>query len=135
MSSHIPASLRRLVAERAAYRCEYCGQPSAVALHPHEPDHIVPSQHGGTPDESNFALACFPCNRYKGPNAGSFDPITEELVPFFNPRTQRWDDHFAWNGARVEPRTAEARVTVRIFRLNDPERVAERERLMRAGLY
>ncbi len=135
MSDHISAALRRLVAERAAYRCEYCRLPLAVALHPHEPDHIVPSQHGGTTDEHNLALACFPCNRNKGPNAGSFDPVSNLLVPFFNPRTQLWDEHFAWDGARIQPRTAEARVTVRIFRLNDPVRVSERTRLMRSGLY
>lgn len=135
MSPYISMSLRRLVAERAGYRCEYCGLPSAIALHPHEPDHIIPTQHGGLTHEGNLAFACFPCNRAKGPNAGSFDPVTEALVPFFNPRTQRWDDHFAWNGARIQPHSAEARATVRIFRLNDPERVAERARLMHAGLF
>ncbi len=107
----------------------------AVALHPHEPDHIIPSQHGGTTRASNLALACFPCNRYKGPNAGSFDPDTEVLVPFFNPRTQRWEDHFAWDDARIRPLTAEARATARILRINDPERVEERRRLMRVGLF
>lgn len=39
MSSEVPTSLRRLVADRAAHRCEYCLLPQAVAFHQHEPDH------------------------------------------------------------------------------------------------
>jgi 5-methylcytosine-specific restriction endonuclease McrA len=63
MSSDVPASLRQLVAERAAYRCEYCLLPQAVVLHRHEPDHIVPIQHGGETHENNLALACLCCNQ------------------------------------------------------------------------
>ena len=133
MSTHIPAALRRLVAERAKDRCEYCRLPQAFALHPHEPDHVVPHQHGGTTHEDNLALACLRCNRHKGPNLGSLDPSTGVLVRFFNPRAQEWEAHFAWHGATIEPLTPEARVTVKIFRLNDPLRVAERARLMSRG--
>ena len=49
MSSEVPASLRQLVAERAAYRCEYCLLPQAVALHQHEPDHICRANIVGKP--------------------------------------------------------------------------------------
>lgn len=135
MAVEVPATLRRLAAERAAYRCEYCLLPQAVALHQHEPDHIVPRQHGGETHESNLALACLRCNRYKGPNVGSFDPLTGMLVPLFNPRTQPWTSHFAWDGATILPLTPEARVTIRLLRLNDADRVTERQRLMDAGLY
>jgi len=93
MSLELSASLRQLVAERAAYRCEYCLLPQAVALHQHEPDHIVSRQHGGETHENNLALACLRCNRYKGPNVGSFDPFTGLLVPLFNPRMQTWASH------------------------------------------
>jgi len=135
MPSDVPASLRQLVAERAAHRCEYCLLPEAVALHKHEPDHIVPRQHGGETHESNLSLVCLRCNRYKGPNVGSFDPLTGALVPFFNPRIHKWSDHFELDGATIQPRTPEGRVTVKILRLNDEEWVAERERLSDAGLY
>jgi hypothetical protein len=57
------------------------------------------------------------------------------LVPFFNPRTQEWTTHFAWEGATIQPLTPEGRVTVTILRLNDADRVAERQRLMAMGLY
>jgi hypothetical protein len=25
------------------------------------------------------------------------DPVTEQVVPLFNPRQMRWDDHFTWS--------------------------------------
>lgn len=135
MSSDIPASVRQLVAERARYRCEYCLLPQAVALHLHEPDHILPLQHGGETLENNLALACLRCNRFKGPNVGSFDPLTGVLVRFFNPRTDAWPSHFAWDGPTIRPLTAEGRVTVKVLRFNDVERVAERQHLLAVGLY
>ncbi|MCP4425409.1 MAG: HNH endonuclease [Chloroflexi bacterium] len=135
MSSDISASLRRQVQARAQYQCEYCLLPQAAALHKHEPDHIMPRQHGGITNADNLALSCMRCNRYKGPNVGSFDPETGALVPFFNPRIQKWREHFALRGAIIHPLTAEGRVTVLILRLNDGMRVAERKRLIKVGLY
>ena len=66
----VSTGLRELVADRAAYRCEYCLLPASAAFHSHEPDHIIPRQHGGLTDATNLAFACFRCNRYKGPNVG-----------------------------------------------------------------
>ncbi len=135
MAAPVSGRMRQAVAERAAYRCEYGGLPQKFALHAHEPDHIVPHQHGGESQLQNLAWACLRCNRYKGPNVGSFDPETGRLVPFFNPRTQAWAVHFAWEGATIQPLTSEGRVTVTILRLNDADRIAERQRLLAAGLY
>jgi hypothetical protein len=73
------------------------------------------------------------CNRYKRPNVGSFDPLTGVLVPLFNPRTQLWSSHFTWDGAIIQPLTPEGRVTVKILRLNDADRIAERQRLLGIG--
>ena len=74
MSVDIPAALRRLVTERAGGRCEYCLMPQSASAFAHEPDHIIPVQHGGKTEIGNLALACLRCNRHKGPNVGSFDP-------------------------------------------------------------
>jgi hypothetical protein len=82
-----------------------------------------------------LALACLRCNRYKGPNIGSLDPVTGRLVPFYNPRTQLWTDHFELEEGLLRPLTAEARVTVRILRLNDEDRVLERQMLLGAKRY
>lgn len=135
MSSRITKELRNLVNKRAHDCCEYCLLPQIAVFHKHEPDHIVPSQHGGATEANNLALSCMRCNRYKGPNVGSIDPQTKELVPFFNPRTQVWKKHFELNGAVIEPLTAEARVTIKILRINDESRILEREMLLEAGLY
>jgi len=135
LSSELSTGLRKLVIERAKNRCEYCLLPQSVSLHKHEPDHIVPLQHGGQTDADNLTLSCMRCNRYKGPNVGSFDPETGNLVPFFNPRTQDWANHFELDGAIIRPRTAEARVTVKIFRMNDEDRVLERQSLIEASLF
>lgn len=124
-----------VVSQRAGERCEYYMLSEAVSLHKHEPDHIIPRQHGGESVADNLALACLRCNRHKGPNVGSFDPLTGRLTPFFNPRQQEWAEHFRLEQAEIIPLTPEARVTVRIFHLNDADRVAERQALMNVGLY
>jgi hypothetical protein len=135
LSSDISPELRDLVRARAGNRCEYCRLPQSVVLHKHEPDHIIPRQHEGETVAANLALACMRCNRYKGPNVGSFDPNTGNLVPFFNPRQQNWADHFEFKDGVIWPITAEARVTVKILRLNDDERITERKELWGKGLY
>jgi len=118
MRAEIPTALRQAVFERARGRCEYCLLPQIAVAHQHEPDHIVPAQHDGKTVTDNLALACVRCNRYKGPNVGSFDPETGALVPFYNPRTQVWRDHFQLDGAVIRPLTPQGRVTVKILRLN-----------------
>lgn len=134
MSNFISLNLRNIIAERALNRCEYCLLPQTLALHKHEPDHIVPIQHGGETIEENLALSCIRCNRNKGPNIGSFDPETGELFPFYNPRKQNWAKHFKIKDAVIIPLTPEARVTVALFRLNDEDRIGERKCMKEAGL-
>ncbi len=113
MPSQISDSLRQKTTERADHCCEYYLFPQSMALHKHEIDHIVPIQHGGETSEDNLALSCMRCNRYKGPNIGSFDQETGQLVPFYHPRKNQWTSHFTLVGAIVQPITAEAKVTVR----------------------
>lgn len=134
MSSDIPNKLRQRVAVRAAQRCEYCRLPQAFAQHKYEPDHIRARQHGGQTVFENLALACLWCNRRKGPNVASFDPLTGQLVPLFNPRTQLWHEHFAWEGAFIQPLIAEARVTINLLRMNEDDRLAKRQAWLDAGL-
>ena len=135
MSAEIPASLRKLVRERAKEKCEYCLMPQSASPFEHEPDHIIPIQHGGKTETGNLALACLRCNRRKGPNVGSFDPESGALVPFFHPRAQKWRDHFRLKSAVIQRKTPEARVPVKILQLNDEARVEERERLIALGSY
>ncbi len=130
MAAQVTVALRRQVFERAQACCEYCLLPARFSLQFHEPDHVLPRQHGGETTFENLALACFRCNRHKGPNVGSYDPETGRLVPFFNPRKERWGEHFRFEGTQIVPLTPEGRVTVKILRLNEEDRLKEREKLL-----
>jgi hypothetical protein len=133
--TYIPEALRQFVSERAARRCEYCLYPQVASFLAFEMEHIIAEKHGGATVIDNLALACPYCNRFKGTDLGSLDPDTGQLTPFFNPRTQRWADHFRFEGAEILPLTPEGRVTVLILQFNQPDRVQERQHLIETGRY
>ncbi|MBD1874841.1 HNH endonuclease [Nodosilinea sp. FACHB-131] len=135
MGTYISAALRKQVTDRAGDRCEYCRFPQSVTLLAFEMEHIIAEKHGGTTSLDNLALACPYCNRAKGTDLGSIDPETNQLTPFFNPRTQNWREHFKLDGATIVPQTAAGRVTVFILQLNHPDRLQERKGLIAAGHY
>jgi len=83
----------------------------------------------------NLALACFDCNRFKGADIASIDVMTGELVSLFNPRIERWHEHFRLEGGRIIPLTASGRVTEKLLRLNLPVRLEIRARLARLQEY
>jgi hypothetical protein len=135
MSTYVPVALRKQVIERAESRCEYCRFPQSVTLLAFEMEHIISEKHGGITTLDNLALACPYCNRFKGTDLGSIDPETNQLTPFFHPRTQTWQDHFTLSGAIIVPQTPEGRVTVLILQFNYPDRVQERAGLIAVGQY
>ena len=60
MSSKRPArAVRRLVADRAQWRCEYCRSPAAFSTQPFEVDHIIPRSKNGLTVPENLALSGF----------------------------------------------------------------------------
>jgi len=134
-ATYISTSLRQQVIERANAHCEYCLFPQAFSFLAFEIEHIIAEKHGGQTRVDNLALACPFCNRFKGTDLGSLDPETGHLTAFFDPRRQRWDDHFRLNDGVIIPLTATGRVTETIFRLNRPDRVNERCRLIAVGQY
>ena len=133
--TYVPLELRQLVIERANNRCEYCLFPQEASLLALEMEHIIAEKHGGVTEANNLALACPFCNRAKGTDLGSIDSQTGQLTAFFNPRQQSWPDHFEFDGVKIVPLTAEARVTESILRLNHPDRLREREQLQQSGRY
>lgn len=102
---------------------------------PHEVDHVMARKHGGTDSLDNLCFSCFDCNRHKGSDIGAVDPMTGVLEPLFNPREQRWDDHFQLAEALIESLTAQGRVTVRLLRLNTVEQLEKRTVLIGLGRY
>ena len=97
----IAAALRLAVWERAGGRCEYCLISEEDSLTPHEPDHTIAVQHRGSTSLENLALACYDCNRPKGPNIASVDPRTGKSVFLFNPRRDIWAEHFRVEAGRI----------------------------------
>ena len=124
--TYISAALRREVIERAGNRCEYCLLPAEVAFYPHEVDHVIAEKHGGATNINNLAFACWRCNRHKGSDLTSFDPQTQQLSLLFDPRTQIWSEHFAYEGERITALTPEGRTTIILLQLNSDARLTER---------
>jgi 5-methylcytosine-specific restriction endonuclease McrA len=60
LGSDFSEPLRRLVAERAGYRCEYCLLHEDNSYSPHQIDHIISLKHGGRSDADNLALLLNP---------------------------------------------------------------------------
>ena len=136
MTSHISSKQRQFVVERANEQCEYCLlHQTDAALFDHEVDHVIAEKHGGPTTHDNLALACFECNRYKGSDVASFDPITGKITLLFNPREQHWSDHFQLNQATIVPLTPEGRVTAYLLRLNSEARLLRRSKLIALKRY
>jgi hypothetical protein len=135
MSSYVSNDLRELVAERADYLCEYCLIHEDDTHFGCQVDHIISVKHGGPTTAENLAYACAFCNRQKGSDIGSIVWETGEFVRFFNPRTDRWADHFQLDGVAIKPITKVAEVTVRILGFNDSNRLLERQELIDLGRY
>ncbi len=135
MSSEVSPSLRRQIRERSRGVCEYCLVHEDDLFHGCEVDHILSVKHRGLSVLENLAFACFHCNRHKGTDLGSVTIRTSTLVRFYNPRLDRWKEHFYWNEDRIEPLTDIGEVTVRLLDFNHPERVAFRKLLSETGRY
>ncbi len=134
MSEYVSIALRRELAALANGLCEYCLMPDAISQSPHEADHIVPLQHLGKTEIKNLALACFECNRHKGPNIGSYDAESGELVRLFHPRRDLWAVHFALVDGAIRPKTAIGRVTIRVLAINREMQVEKRRMAAELGL-
>lgn len=126
----VDEAFRNFVTERAGSRCEYCrlhqneGRPYRFPV-----DRIIAGQHGGTYDPQNTALSCHECNAKKGPNIAGVDPDDGAVVRLFNPRTQKWSDHFHFRGANIVGVTPTGRATVQTLGMNEEDRVLLRAEL------
>ncbi|HKI21249.1 MAG TPA: HNH endonuclease [Isosphaeraceae bacterium] len=127
--------IRELVRERAGDRCEYCLHRQEYAETTHHVEHIVAKQHLGSDDLSNLALASIHCNAHKGPNLTGIDSSSGMIVPLFNPRQDRWADHFTLRGALIVGRTPSGRATISVLAMNSRHRLNVRAELISQGLY
>lgn len=118
-SDPIPADLRQQVIERAGNRCEYCKLSQAGQEATFHIDHVIPRARGGRTELDNLALACVSCSLHKGARQQVPDPQTGKLVRLFNPRQDRWEEHFRWTQVVVLVGLTEiGRATVEALELN-----------------
>jgi hypothetical protein len=108
---------------RAGRRCEYCRMHQALQGATFHVEHIMPSSRGGLSDLDNLAWACPSCNLHKSDRVEALDPDTGATAPLFNPRIDRWTDHFRWSGYFIEGLTAIGRATVFALDLNNSRRI------------
>jgi hypothetical protein len=131
----ISAQLRERVSRTARFSCGYCLTSQRVVGPLLEIDHILPASQGGTSKERNLWLACPLCNSYKADRVASLDPVTNVVVSLFNPREDRWSDHFEWTdgGTVIVGRTPVGRATALALNVNEPDVVAARRLWVTAG--
>jgi HNH endonuclease len=134
MSKRSWAETKQFVYERAIAVCEYCQTSEANIGQTLQIDHILPN---GGDDIDNLCAACWSCNSYKHKATSAIDSLTVERVPLFNPRTQKWTDHFEWdaNATRIYGKTAIGRATVARLRMNRAVVVIARARWVQGGYH
>ncbi len=135
MSKQVSASQRAVVAKRANYKCEYCKLSEEDAFLYFHIDHIVSQKHGGGNELENLAYACPQCNQHKGTDLATFLGSYQNIIPLFNPRQEEWSAHFKAEAGEIIPKTEIGEATVKLLRLNEPERIVIRQILQDIGQY
>lgn len=127
MSRYIAESLRRLVAQRADYCCEYCRLNELDSFFTFPIDHIISVKHGGETTANNLAYACPFCNSFKGSDIGTILLPNRTFIRLFNPRIDNWSDHFDMENHVIYSKTTIGEATIKILKLNDVDRIIERQ--------
>ena len=129
--------LYALVARRAGHRCEYCRAPEVVSGSVFQVAHVAPRAAGGSDTPENLALACPSCNLSKNDRQTARDDASGQTVPLFNPRADRWDEHFRIDADRTEVvgLTPTGRATVAALDMNSPQQQMARAFWIRQQLY
>jgi hypothetical protein len=135
MSPSFSTALKKYIASRADYRCEYCKKPDIIANFSFHIEHIISHQHGGQNHISNLAYACSWCNWKKGPNIATILNDKGILLPLFHPRNDAWLDHFMITDGIITGKTDIATGTIRLLDMNTPELIMERVELTAAGYF
>jgi 5-methylcytosine-specific restriction endonuclease McrA len=117
----ISIASRQRIRQRADFLCEYCHSSEEASASLFTLDHIVPQSLGGDDAEDNLALACHRCNGRRYNFTEGMDSQTNMLVPLFNPRKDRWFEHFIWStdGYNIFGVTPIGRATIDRLDLND----------------
>jgi len=134
--SIVSDQLRNAVVQRANNRCEYCQLPAQFQISGFDIDHVLPRSQGGQTDFMNLALACPHCNAHKWAHIDGEDPESGQRVALFNPRTQKWEEHFQWpehSPFTLVGASTCGRATVMRLRMNHPNLMSIRRLLSELG--
>ncbi len=131
--SGVPTALRQTVLLRSQGRCEYCRLSQAAQEAAFHIDHIVPRAAGGPTTEDNLAVACVSCSLRKAAKQSGIDPESGEETPLYNPRAQKWVEHFLWDNEVIKGLTPVGRATILALKLNRALIVAIRREEMIRG--
>ena len=123
----VPDTLRQVVLQRARGSCEYCRMNQAIQGATFHIEHVIPLARGGATIAENLALACPSCNLWKSDLVEAEDPSTGWRVPLYDPRRERWGDHFRVDGASIVGTSPTGRATVARLRMNAERRLQIRE--------
>jgi 5-methylcytosine-specific restriction endonuclease McrA len=136
MSAHVPIALSRKVRRRAKEICEYCRLPQSSQEATFHVDHVEPLSVGGDTQLENLALACVTCSLRKSCRVRVTDPSSGKTVRLFNPRREKWDDHFEFTAAwRIRGRSPTGRATRKALGMNRSAVVAIRHQLASLGRF
>ena len=91
-------------------------------------EHILPKILGGDDELYNLALACQGYNNFKFTKIFVMDKETNNVVYLFNPRQDKWTEHFKWNNnfTVIIGLTSVGNVTVNALQLNRDNLINQR---------
>ena len=77
------------------------------------------------------------CNGHKFTKTHGFDPVSEQVVPLYHPRSMNWRHHFTWSDDFTEliGISPTGRITIEILHLNRTGNINIRQLLLLVGLH
>ena len=133
----ISTNLREEVKLRANKCCEYCKSQDKYSPTSFTIDHIIPESLDGSSEFGNLAYACFLCNRLKSNKIKSYDVISEKWISLYNPRTNVWEENFAWSedATNIIGISIIGRCTIKELKLNREKLIEYRTCLIFFGIH
>ena len=135
MADYIPVGLRERLLSVDRRRCCYCLTTTAITGIEMAVDNIWPQSKCGETCIVNNCLASSACNTFKSDLTEALDPVSQKIVPLFNPRSQQWAEHFVWSSdkTQIEGITPTGRATIVALKMNRPIIVFARQRWVQVG--
>lgn len=132
---YLSTAKQRVVIERARGLCEYCQSRFDHTTEHFAVEHITPSSRGGSSELDNLAFSCSGCNGHKHTKIVAPDPVSGQTIALYNPRQQKWENHFAWSEdyTQIIGLTPSGRATVEALKMNRPGLVNMRRVMYAAG--